>query len=90
MGNWFTLFKRKGPYAAPSLSEGCSSPSLKHQIATYPVDLTDRLSGRHVDVYRVELDRCRQCGHLMPTAEGRAKIKRCIKAGRTIVLKGLD
>ena len=67
MRNWFTLLKRKAPHAAPRLCERCSSPSLKRQIATYPVDLTGRLAGRRVDVYRVELDRCRQCGHLMPT-----------------------
>jgi hypothetical protein len=48
---------------------------LKRQIATYPVELTGRLAGRRVDVYRVELDRCRQCGHLMPTPEGQAKLK---------------
>ena len=29
-----------------------------------------KLAGRRVDVYRVELDQCRKCGHLMPTPEG--------------------
>ncbi|AWP24247.1 hypothetical protein C4901_13690 [Acidiferrobacter sp. SPIII_3] len=54
------------------------------------VDLTGRLAGRRVDVYRVELDRCRQCGHLMPTPEGQAKVKRCVKVGKKIFLKSLD
>ena len=31
---------------------------------------------KRIDVYRVELDQCRKCGHLMPTPEGRAKVKR--------------
>ena len=39
---------------------------------------------------RVELDRCRQCGHLMPTPEGQAKVKRCVKVGKKIFLKSLD
>ena len=90
MGNWLTLFKRKDPHAAPRLCERCSSPSLKRKIATYPVDLTGRLAGRRVDVYRVELDQCRHCGHLMPTPEGQAKVKRCVKVGKKIFLKGLD
>ena len=90
MGTWLSFFKRKDPHAAPRLCERCSSPSLKRQIATYPVDLTGRLAGRRVDVYRVELDRCRQCGHLMPTPEGQAKVKRCVKVGKKIFLKSLD
>ena len=86
MGNWLTLLKRKDLHAAPRLCERCSGPSLKRKIATYPVDLT----GRRVDVYRVELDQCRQCGHLMPTREGQAKVKRCVKVGKKIFLKSLD
>ena len=90
MGNWLTLLKHKDPHAAPRLCERCSGPSLKRKIATYPVDLTGRLAGRRVDVYRVELDQCRQCGHLMPTTEGQAKVKRCVKVGKKIFLKSLD
>ena len=90
MGNWLTLLKRKDLHAAPRLCERCSGPSLKRKIATYPVDLTGRLAGRRVDVYRVELDQCRQCGHLMPTPEGQAKVKRCVKVGTKIFLKSLD
>ena len=90
MRNGFTRLKRKDPPVAPSLCERCASPSLKRKIATYPVDLTGQPAGRRVDVYRVEFDQCRQCGHLMPTPEGRAKVKRCVKVGRKIFLKGLD
>lgn len=43
--------------------------------------LTGKLAGRRVDVYRVEMDKCRSCGTLTPTKEGNAKIKRCTKTG---------
>jgi hypothetical protein len=49
--------------------------------ATYPVHLTGDLAGKRLDIYRVEPDKCRRCGHLMPTAERKAKIKRCTKTG---------
>ena len=90
MGNWVSLFKRKDPHAASGICEKCSSTSFKRKIATYPVELTGKLAGRHVDVYRVELDQCRKCGHLMPTPEGQAKVKRCVKIGKTIILQSLD
>jgi len=85
--NWLSLFKRKDPKVASGTCEKCSSTSLKRKIATYPVLLTAKLAGRRVDVYRVELDQCRKCGHLMPTPEGQAKVKRCVKKGREFFLK---
>jgi hypothetical protein len=88
--NWLSLFKRKDPKVASGICEKCSSNSLKRKIATYPVPLTGKLTGRRVDVYRVELDQCRKCGHLMPTPEGQAKVKRCVKKGREFFLKHLD
>jgi hypothetical protein len=88
--NWLSLFKRKDPKLASGICEKCSSTSLKRKIATYPVPLTGRLTGRRVDVYRVELDQCAKCGHLMPTPEGQAKVKRCVKKGREFFLKNLD
>lgn len=62
---------------------------MKRRIATYPVHLTGKLAGRRIDVYRVELDQCRQCGHLMPTREGRAKVRRCVKRGKELFLSSL-
>jgi hypothetical protein len=62
---------------------------LKRRAATYPVHLTGKLAGKRIDVYRVELDQCRKCGHLMPTPEGRAKVKRCVKRGKEFFLSSL-
>jgi hypothetical protein len=87
--NWLSLFKRKDPNATSAICEKCSSSSLKRKIATYPVPLTGKLAGRRIDVYRVELDQCRKCGHLMPTPDGQAKVKRCVKKGREFFLKNL-
>lgn len=82
MRNWFFWVKRGEVPRPNALScEKCSSSSLKRKIATYPVHLTGKLAGKRLDIYRVELDKCRSCGHLMPTAEGLAKIKRCTKTG---------
>lgn len=89
MRNWLSLFKRNHTKVTSGICEKCSSTSLKRKIATYPVPLTGKLVGKRVDVYRVELDQCRKCGHLMPTPEGRAKVKRCVKTGREIFLKNL-
>jgi ribosomal protein L37AE/L43A len=59
----------------------CGSTSLKRVLATHPVYLTGELIGRRLDIYRVEMDKCRHCGTLTPTQEGKAKIKRCTKTG---------
>jgi len=88
--NWLALFKRKDPKAAAGSCKNCAGTSLKRKIATYPVPLTGKLAGKRIDVYRVELDQCRQCGHLMPTPEGQAKVKRCVKRGRQFFLKKLN
>jgi hypothetical protein len=81
MRNWFHFFKRKDPPTGSRICEKCSSASLQRTLATYPVPLTGKLAGKRIDVYRVELDQCRQCGHLMPTPQGLAKVKRCVKKG---------
>jgi ribosomal protein L40E len=83
MGNWLQIFKPNRPSssAAARICERCSAPALNRTLATYPVPLTGKLEGKRVDVYRVEVDLCRRCGHLMPTPEGHAKIKRCVKTG---------
>ena len=89
MRNWLSLFKRNDPPVASGICEKCSSTALKRKLATYPVPLAGKLAGKRVDVYRVELDQCRKCGHLMPTPEGQAKVKRCVKKGREFFLKNL-
>ena len=80
------IFRRKvKPANAPGAElpkcPHCGSTSLKRVLATHPVHLTGKLAGRRVDVYRVEMDKCRHCRTLTPTAEGKAKIKRCTKTG---------
>ena len=65
----------------------CGGTAFKRVLATHPVPLTGKLAGRRVDVYRVEMDKCRRCGTRTPTAEGRAKIERCTKTGIEFFLK---
>ncbi|MGH8296447.1 MAG: hypothetical protein ACRETZ_13285, partial [Steroidobacteraceae bacterium] len=62
------IFRRKikpdsAPGEAPKCPQ-CGSTSLKRVLATHPVHLTGKLAGRRVDVYRVEMDKCRHCGTL--------------------------
>jgi hypothetical protein len=89
MRNWLSLLKRKDSEVALGICKQCASTSLKRKITTYPVPLTGKLAGKRIDVYRVELDQCRQCGHLMPTPDGQAKVKRCVKRGKEFFLKNL-
>jgi hypothetical protein len=99
MRNWLSLVKRNAAKLKPAPGsesrtgscscKNCASNSLKRTLATYPVHLTDRLAGKRIDVYRVELDQCRDCGHLMPTPKGQAKVKRCVKKGRKFFLNNL-
>ena len=86
MQNWLSWLTRKDSTRASGPCAKCSGTSLKRTVATYPVHLTGKLAGRRIDVYRVELDQCRNCGHLMPTPEGKAKVKRCVKKGRALFL----
>lgn len=81
--------RSKASLLAPRVCEQCGCVTLKRKVATYPVPLTGKLAGRRIDVYRVELDKCTQCGFLMPTPEGNAKVQRCIKIGIEIFLKNL-
>ena len=67
----------------------CGSTSLNRVLATHPVHLTGKLIGRRLDIYRMEMDKCRHCGALTPTKEGKAKIKRCTKTGTEFFLKNL-
>jgi hypothetical protein len=88
-----SIFRRKRNLSAPGAEAPkcpqCGGTSLKRTLATHPVPLTGRLEGRRVDVYRVEMDKCRDCGTLTPTAEGLAKIERCTKRGIEFFLEHL-
>ena len=68
-----TVKSESAPSAKARTCRQCGSTSLKRVLATYPVPLTGELAGRRVDVYRVEMDKCRQCGTLTPTKEGKAE-----------------
>jgi ribosomal protein L37AE/L43A len=84
--------KVKSPHAVPADARHCAQcgrPSLKRTVATYPVELSGKLAGRRIDVYRVEMDKCRHCGMLVPTTEGNAKVDRCTKKGIEFFLKHL-
>lgn len=88
------IFRRKvKPANAPTADvrkcPKCGSTSVKRILATHPVPLTGKLVGRRLDIYRVELDKCRHCGALTPTKEGKAKIERCTKKGIDFFLKHL-
>ena len=85
----FVRFMHRATPPSGRACERCGDASLKRCLATYPVPLTGKLKGRRVDVYRVELDRCRACGHLMPTPEGQAKVKRCVKVGKRAILESM-
>ncbi len=76
-----TVKPPKAPATTAPKCPQCGSTSLKRVLETYPVPLTGKLAGRRVDVYRVEMHKCRHCGALTPTEEGKAKIKRCTKIG---------
>lgn len=60
----------------PSVCSYCASNSLVRRIATYPVHLAGPLEGKQVHVGRVALYECQNCGHLMPTRAGQAKVDR--------------
>jgi hypothetical protein len=65
----------------PAACERCQGTSLKRRVATYPVVLKKpaKIAGKRVDVHRVALHECQECGCLMPTLAGLAKINRCVQ-----------
>lgn len=86
-GATMRIFRRTvKPAEAPRCPQ-CGGTAIKRVLATHPVPLTGKLAGRRLDIYRVEMNKCRQCGVLTPTAEGKAKIERCTKKGIEIFLK---
>jgi hypothetical protein len=65
---------------------------VRRRVTTYPVQLTEppSLAGKQIHVHRVALHECQACGHLMPTAAGRAKVERCVARGIELFLGLLD
>ena len=67
--------------AKPVSCESCQSNGLTRRVATYPVRLTEaagKLAGKEIHIHRVALYKCDDCGYLMPTSAGMAKVKRCV------------
>jgi YgiT-type zinc finger domain-containing protein len=59
----------------PRTCEHCGSVDLKRRSTTYPL----LLPGRQINVARVKVHQCADCGHLMPTPEGQEKLQRCLQ-----------
>lgn len=59
----------------PRTCPKCGGRDLKRRSTTYPLSLP----GRQINVERVKVHECSQCGHLMPTPEGEAKLARCLQ-----------
>lgn len=53
----------------------CGGNVLKRRSTTYPLILP----GRQINVARVKVYECSDCGHLMPTPEGQEKLQRCLQ-----------
>jgi YgiT-type zinc finger domain-containing protein len=64
------------PMPKPRTCQKCGSRNLERRSATYPLTLP----GRQINVERVKVHACSDCGHLMPTPEGEAKLSRCLQA----------
>ena len=61
----------------------CGGRTRKRRSTTYPLVLP----GRRIDVARVKVHECCDCGHLMPTPEGQDKLERCLQVlGRMLDL----
>jgi YgiT-type zinc finger domain-containing protein len=52
----------------------CGARNLKRHSTTYPLILP----GQQINVARVQVDECSNCGHLMPTPAGQDKLQRCL------------
>jgi YgiT-type zinc finger domain-containing protein len=60
----------------PRTCQQCGAGALKRRSTTYPLVLPGRL----INVARVQVDECAECGHLMPTPAGQEKLHRCMQA----------
>jgi hypothetical protein len=70
----------------PVACEPCAGMDLQRRLTTYPVRLTGSLEGKQIHVGRVALHQCLDCGHLMPTPAGRAKVDRHVDMGVRLFL----
>jgi hypothetical protein len=75
--------------AKPTTCALCGERRLHRRSTTYPVQLTEppSLAGKLIHVHRVALYECESCGHLMPTAAGKAKVERCVARGIEFFLR---
>jgi ribosomal protein L37AE/L43A len=60
----------------PRTCQKCGSSNLKRRSTTYPL----MLPGRQINVARVQVHECADCGTLTPTVAGQAKLQRCLAA----------
>ena len=58
----------------PRTCQQCGARNLKRRSTTFPLILP----GQQINVARVQVDECSQCGHLMPTPAGQDKLQRCL------------
>jgi ribosomal protein L32 len=77
---------RKTKSKPPTICGQCGGSHLARRITSYPVRLTGPLQGKLINVGRVALYACRNCGHLMPTPSGQAKVDRCVSMGIRLFL----
>ncbi len=59
----------------PRTCQKCDGRVLKRRSTTYPLVLP----GRQINVARVQVDECGECGHIMPTPTGQQKLDRCLQ-----------
>jgi hypothetical protein len=77
---------RKTPSTRPTTCGQCGGSNLTRRVTSYPVRLTGPLQGKQINVGRVALHACLNCGHLMPTPSGQAKVDRCVQMGIRLFL----
>jgi hypothetical protein len=70
----------------PGNCQLCGSTDLVRKITTYPVRLSGSLEGNQIHVGRVALHECANCGHLVPTRAGQAKVDRNVEMGIRLFL----
>ena len=70
------LLRQTPTMQKPRTCEKCGSRALKRRSTTYPL----MLPGRQINVARVQVQECADCGNLAPTAAGQAKLQRCLAA----------
>jgi YgiT-type zinc finger domain-containing protein len=65
----------------------CNNAVLRKKTATFPVKLGERT----IEVGRVAMNICDQCGAMIPTKAGKEKIERCVSNVKAMFAEhGLD